>query len=248
VPLPESTNTSTSSQSNEKVENPEQPKEKNRESQFCPVCFVSLTSRSQAAVHFNGLKHKKTLAIRTQSKITGLKRKREEYCEVCNIPLSSSILAEAHYAGAKHEKKMKLVTKVSTGIMQSPVYQTPTSNAEVTSSTITIGNLNSVSAPKQKKELDPETKAQLYCHFCNLAVNSLAQLTAHQNGTKHKQKARQLPSQRSVQYQKIPNMVTSNFTQQQQQQQNYQFFRPGSYIPDLKSSFIFGETSQNITY
>ncbi|KAK0049735.1 zinc finger protein 385B-like isoform X1 [Biomphalaria pfeifferi] len=212
-----------------------QPKVK--KSRFCSVCLVTLTSQIQADIHFSGTKHKRTLAMKTQLIIAGEKRKREEYCEICNIPLSSSVLAEAHYAGSKHEKKLKLMTAVNTAtpvpVSSHPV-ETSNTTTEVVAPTSTTTEV-SATVPKVKKELDAETKAKLFCSCCNLAVNSLAQMTAHQSGKQHKLKARQLPSQRAQPYHIPTNKAQKNNSQQ--------------FIPDLKSSFIFGETThQNISF
>uniref|UniRef100_A0A2C9KDR3 U1-type domain-containing protein n=1 Tax=Biomphalaria glabrata TaxID=6526 RepID=A0A2C9KDR3_BIOGL len=217
-----------------------QPKVK--KSRFCSVCLVTLTSQIQADIHFSGTKHKRTLAMKTQSIIAGEKRKREEYCEICNIPLSSSVLAEAHYAGSKHEKKLKLMTAVNTAtpvpVSSHPV-ETSNTTTEVVAPTSTTTEV-SATVPKVKKELDAETKAKLFCSCCNLAVNSLAQMTAHQSGKQHKLKARQLPSQRAQPYHIPTNKAASNLTQKNNSQR---------FIPDLKSSFIFGETThQNISF
>ncbi|XP_013081723.2 zinc finger protein 385B-like isoform X2 [Biomphalaria glabrata] len=217
-----------------------QPKVK--KSRFCSVCLVTLTSQIQADIHFSGTKHKRTLAMKTQSIIAGEKRKREEYCAICNIPLSSSVLAEAHYAGSKHEKKLKLMTAVNTAtpvpVSSHPV-ETLNTTTEVVAPTSTTTEV-SATVPKVKKELDAETKAKLFCSCCNLAVNSLAQMTAHQSGKQHKLKARQLPSQRAQPYHIPTNKAASNFAQKNNSQR---------FIPDLKSSFIFGETThQNISF
>ncbi|CAL1546057.1 unnamed protein product [Lymnaea stagnalis] len=244
------------------VDKPVAKKTKNSIKPFCSICIVSLTSQSQAEVHFSGEKHRRTLALKTAN--AGVIKAPEQYCGVCHVPFNSPLIAQAHYAGAKHEKRVKLA-------QVNPCGDTPNVQSQLFPSTqpppppppstqpppaaplnmphlltcpppgpavLNNGQISGVESQQnanqsQGKVLQPGSL--LFCSFCNISVNSQAQMDAHRSGSKHQNKVKGLSVPPAKKFK--PN-TPAGMTQ----------YNPGynNYIPGLQKSFVFGgSTGEN---
>uniref|UniRef100_UPI00398E51C3 zinc finger protein 385D n=1 Tax=Pristiophorus japonicus TaxID=55135 RepID=UPI00398E51C3 len=178
----------------------------------CNICHLRFNSENQAEAHYKGHKHARKLkaleALKNKQKIAASKEdnmtqsihnlddtmsdpeKTEDY------PTAPTVeKAKGNTTSLVHVSKMFVMesagTKTSATFSCSEATNARSENGIATSvvhtaEIIRSEGTDSVSSVPESEKEGEKTKQQLYCAVCKVTVNSVSQLEAHNNGSKHK--------------------------------------------------------------
>ncbi|XP_038634535.1 zinc finger protein 385D isoform X3 [Scyliorhinus canicula] len=177
----------------------------------CNVCHLRFNSENQAEAHYKGHKHARKLkaleALKNKQKVAASKD--DVMAQSIHNPddtMSDPEKTEDFSTTATGEKKgntpslvhiSKVFMMESAGAKTSAVFSCSeatngrseddiaTSVVHTTEIIRSEGTDSVSSAPESEKEGE-KSKQQLYCAVCKVTVNSVSQLEAHNNGSKHK--------------------------------------------------------------